>query len=151
TDNTHDSTHGTAHGSRPPHGPGRRRRADRAARRVGRDGGPAVRRRGRRSAARDPARPGPARRGAPVRGARLGRCRGGGWPRMVSVTGADPPAPTVPRAPVDTVTVHGGAGASVVESDAVRRAATRLADAAADLRAAVACCAGAVGDLALPG
>lgn len=70
---------------------------------------------------------------------------------MVSVTGADPPAPTVPRAPVDTVTVHGGAGVSVVESDAVRRAATRLADAAADLRAAVACCAGAVGDLALPG
>src|SRR5690606_1936813 len=156
-DGPHDGPHDSAHGSRPAHGPRRRHRAGRAARRVGRDRGSAVRRRGRRAAARDPARPGAARRGAPVRRARHGRCRGAGRPRMVSVpvpvSGAVPvpgAAPPVPRAPVDTVTIHGGTGASAVESDAVRRAAARLADAAADLRAAVACCAGAVGDLTLP-
>ncbi len=59
--------------------------------------------------------------------------------------------PDRPRAPADTVTVFGGAGATAVESDSVRRAAARVAGAADDLRAAAAQCLAASGDVVLPG
>ncbi|PUB28642.1 hypothetical protein C8K30_10362 [Promicromonospora sp. AC04] len=59
--------------------------------------------------------------------------------------------PDGPRAPADTVTVFGGAGATAVESDSVRRAAARVAGAADDLRAAAAQVLAASGDVVLPG
>ncbi|WP_369370218.1 hypothetical protein AB1046_15625 [Promicromonospora sp. Populi] len=49
------------------------------------------------------------------------------------------------------MTVFGGAGATSVESDSVRRAAARMAGAAQDLRAAAVRCAAASADLVLPG
>lgn len=55
------------------------------------------------------------------------------------------------HAPADTVTVFGGAGATAVESDSVRRAAARMADAAQYLRAAAVRCTAASGGPVLPG
>ncbi|WP_129787472.1 hypothetical protein [Promicromonospora panici] len=63
----------------------------------------------------------------------------------------DPRPPEGPRLPADTVTVFGGAGATSVESDSVRRAAARVADAADDLRAAATQCLAASEDIVLPG
>ena len=54
------------------------------------------------------------------------------------------------HAPADTVTVFGGAGATTVESDSVRRAAARMADAARYLRAAAVQCTAAGGGPVLP-
>ncbi|GAB2496248.1 alpha/beta fold hydrolase [Promicromonospora xylanilytica] len=54
-------------------------------------------------------------------------------------------------APVDTVAVHGGTGASAVDLDSVRRSAALIGGAAADLRAAAVRCLGVSGDLAVPG
>lgn len=59
--------------------------------------------------------------------------------------------PVGPMAPVDTVAVYGGASASAVDLDSVRRAAALVTGAAADLRAAAVRCLGASGDLAVPG
>lgn len=55
--------------------------------------------------------------------------------------------PDAPLAPVDTVTVYGGAGPSAVDLDSVRRAAALIAGAAADLRSAAMRCLDAGGDL----
>jgi hypothetical protein len=59
--------------------------------------------------------------------------------------------PDGPLAPVDTVTVYGGAGPSVVDLDAVRRAAALITGAADDLRAAAVRCLGVSDDLVAPG
>ncbi|MEU4363365.1 hypothetical protein [Promicromonospora sp. NPDC023987] len=59
--------------------------------------------------------------------------------------------PDAPLAPVDTVTVYGGAGPSVVDLDSVRRAAALATRAADDLRAAAVRCLGVSGDLVAPG